>query len=214
MRLMEVDEEYVADVDLTRFHSDDYVDCLKNLSTEPETQAKYRDEIHRFNLNQEDCPVFNNMEDYCKRYTAGSLKCAVDVAEGQNDFSINWAGGLHHAKKFEASGFCYINDCVLAILQLLEYHERVLYVDIDCHHGDGVEEAFLTTNRVMTFSAHKFGNFFPGTGSLTDVGVDAGKFYSVNYPLNDGIDDFTYAMAMKPVLKEIMDRFKPNSIVL
>jgi histone deacetylase 1/2 len=66
----------------------------------------------------------------------------------------------------------------------------------------------------MTFSAHKFGNFFPGTGSLTDIGVDEGKYYSVNYPLNDGVDDFTYQMALKPVLKEIMDRFKPNSIVL
>jgi histone deacetylase 1/2 len=79
------------------------------------------------------------------------------------DISINWAGGLHHAKKSEASGFCYVNDCVLGILELLKKHQRVLYVDIDVHHGDGVEEAFYTTNRVMTCSFHKFGEYFPGT---------------------------------------------------
>lgn len=83
-----------------------------------------------------------------------------------NDIAINWSGGLHHAKKHEASGFCYINDCVLGILELLKHYERVLYVDIDIHHGDGVEEAFYTTNRVMTASFHKFGEYFPGTGAM------------------------------------------------
>lgn len=102
------------------------------------------------------------------------------------DIAINWAGGLHHAKKSEASGFCYVNDIVLAILELLKsvligssvvvnyvivvnmyrYHQRVLYVDIDIHHGDGVEEAFYTTDRVMTVSMHKYGEYFPGTGDL------------------------------------------------
>ena len=82
------------------------------------------------------------------------------------DICINWAGGLHHAKKSEASGFCYINDIVLCILELLKYHPRVVYIDIDIHHGDGVEEAFYTTNRVMTVSFHKFGEYFPGTGHI------------------------------------------------
>ncbi|MEQ2259229.1 Histone deacetylase 3 [Xenotaenia resolanae] len=81
------------------------------------------------------------------------------------DIAINWAGGLHHAKKFEASGFCYVNDIVISILELLKYHPRVLYIDIDIHHGDGVQEAFYLTDRVMTVSFHKYGNyFFPGTG--------------------------------------------------
>ena len=73
---------------------------------------------------------------------------------------------LHHAKKQEASGFCYVNDIVLSILELLKYHNRVLYIDIDVHHGDGVEEAFYTTNRVFTVSFHRYGDFFPGTGDL------------------------------------------------
>jgi hypothetical protein len=110
--------------------------------------------------------------------------------------AINWAGGLHHAKKFEASGFCYINDIVLGILELLKYHPRVLYLDIDIHHGDGVEEAFYTTDRVMTVSFHKYGDyFFPGTGDVKDVGVKGGKYYSVNVPLKDGINDETCAVS-------------------
>jgi len=107
-----------------------------------------------------------------------------------SDICINWSGGLHHAKKEEASGFCYVNDIVLAILELLKYHNRVLYIDIDVHHGDGVEEAFYTTNRVMTVSFHRYGeNYFPGTGDLQDIGVGEGQFYSLNVPLKMYIDD-------------------------
>lgn len=69
--------------------------------------------------------------------------------QGEADIAINWGGGLHHAKKGEASGFCYVNDCVLGILELLKTFPRVLYIDIDIHHGDGVEEAFYTTDRFV-----------------------------------------------------------------
>jgi histone deacetylase 1/2 len=92
----------------------------------------------------------------------------------QSDIAINWSGGLHHAKKSEASGFCYVNDIVLAILELLKVHARVLYIDIDIHHGDGVEEAFYCTDRVMTASFHKYGDFFPGTGGIKDTGAREG----------------------------------------
>lgn len=78
------------------------------------------------------------------------------INERAVDISINWSGGLHHAKRQEASGFCYVNDCVLAILELLKKHQRVLYIDIDVHHGDGVEEAFFASDRVLTCSLHKF----------------------------------------------------------
>lgn len=116
-----------------------------------------------------------------ERHAGGAIKLNNKDA----DIAINWAGGLHHAKKAEASGFCYINDIVLAILELLKYalsracrpraalsdllcrhHQRVLYIDIDIHHGDGVEEAFYTTDRVMCVSFHKFGEYFPGTGDI------------------------------------------------
>ena len=139
---------------------------------------------------------------------------AMKLNHGQVDIAINWSGGLHHAKKSEASGFCYINDIVLAILELLKYHPRVLYIDIDIHHGDGVEEAFYTTDRVMTVSFHKFGDFFPGTGDLKDDGAERGKYYSVNVPLQDGIDDRSYVALFKAVISKVMEVYRPTAIVL
>jgi histone deacetylase 1/2 len=127
---------------------------------------------------------------------------------------INWAGGLHHAKKAEASGFCYVNDCVLAILELLKKHQRVLYIDIDIHHGDGVEEAFYCTNRVMTVSFHKYGEYFPGTGDVLDIGYGEGKNYAVNFPLNDGMDDESYRSIFRPVIGKVMEMFAPGAVVL
>lgn len=127
------------------------------------------------------------MESFCAFYAftyAFPNTCfaegAARLSRDKCDIAVNWAGGLHHAKKAEASGFCYVNgeyrkvehprylvshalslvppiDIVLGILELLRYHERVLYIDIDVHHGDGVEEAFYTTDRVMTVSLHKYG---------------------------------------------------------
>ena len=75
-----------------------------------------------------------------------------------------------------------------------------MYIDIDIHHGDGVEEAFYTTDRVMTLSFHKYGDYFPGTGNIKDIGYGPGKNFSLNFPLNDGIDDFSYESIFKPVL--------------
>lgn len=124
---------------------------------------------------------------------------AQRIASGAADIAIHWAGGLHHAKKREASGFCYINDIVLGILELLRSYPRVLYIDIDCHHGDGVEEAFYTTDRVMTCSFHKFGEYFPGTGTQEDKGMGKGKYYTINVPLKDGITDEAFKTVFEPV---------------
>ena len=116
--------------------------------------------MQKFNVGEfTDCPVFDGLYDFCATYTGCSIDGAIKLNHGLTDIAINWSGGLHHAKKMEASGFCYINDIVLAILELLKYHPRVLYIDIDIHHGDGVEEAFYTTDRVMTVSFHKVRNY-------------------------------------------------------
>lgn len=92
-----------------------------------------------------------------------------------------------------------MNDIVLGILELLRTYARVLYVDIDVHHGDGVEEAFYTTDRVMTCSIHKVGDFFPGTGMQNDQGKGKGKGYAVNIPLKDGIADESFRSIFDPV---------------
>jgi histone deacetylase 1/2 len=105
-------------------------------------------------------------------------------------------------------------DAVLGILELLRFHKRVLYIDIDVHHGDGVEEAFYTTDRVMTVSLHKYGEFFPGTGDLSDVGVGRGKYHAINVPLRDGIDDLAYKGVFEPVITAVMKYYQPEAVVL
>ncbi|CAN6194687.1 unnamed protein product [Urochloa humidicola] len=198
------------DRDLCRFHADDYVAFLRSVT--PETQQDQIRALKRFNVG-EDCPVFDGLYSFCQTYAGGSVGGAVKLNHG-NDIAINWAGGLHHAKKCEASGFCYVNDIVLAILELLKHHQRVLYVDIDIHHGDGVEEAFYTTDRVMTVSFHKFGDYFPGTGDIRDIGHSKGKYYSLNVPLDDGIDDESYQSLFKPIMGKVMEVFNPGAVVL
>ena len=105
-------------------------------------------------------------------------------------------------------------DIVLGILEVLRFHARVLYIDIDVYHGDGVEEAFYSTDRVMTVSFHKYGEYFPGTGELRDIGVANGKYYSVNFPLRDGIDDKSYKSIFEPVIGWVMEYYKPSAVVL
>lgn len=197
--------------DLSRFHADDYVHFLKSVT--PDAAHDHHDALTRFNV-LEDCPVFDGLWEHSQIAAGGSLAGAARLNNGESDVAINWAGGLHHAKKAEASGFCYVNDCVLAILELLKVHARVLYVDIDIHHGDGVEEAFFSTDRVMTASFHKFGGFFPGTGHVDDVGTGRGKNYAVNFPLKDGIDDESYREIFLPVMEKIMQWYAPGAIVL
>uniref|UniRef100_A0A8C5PQA3 Histone deacetylase 2 n=1 Tax=Leptobrachium leishanense TaxID=445787 RepID=A0A8C5PQA3_9ANUR len=163
-RKMEIYRPHKATAEeMTKYHSDEYIKFLRSIR--PDNMSEYSKQMQRFNVG-EDCPVFDGLFEFCQLSTGGSVAGAVKLNRQQTDMAVNWAGGLHHAKKSEASGFCYVNDIVLAILELLKYHQRVLYIDIDIHHGDGVEEAFYTTDRVMTVSFHKYGEYFPGTGDL------------------------------------------------
>ncbi|KAL7420154.1 hypothetical protein Q5752_005120 [Cryptotrichosporon argae] len=197
--------------DMTRFHSDEYIEFLEEVT--PETAEALTGGGVRC-LIGEDCPAFEGVFEFCSISAGGSICAAEKLNSGAADIAINWAGGLHHAKKTEASGFCYINDIVLGILELLRTYPRVLYIDCDVHHGDGVEEAFYTTDRVMTCSFHRFGEFFPGTGDVRDVGMKRGKGYAVNVPLRDGITDESFHSIFKPVIKHIMDFYRPGAVVL
>lgn len=197
--------------EMTKYHSDDYIKFLRSIR--PDNVQEYNKQMQRFNVG-EDCPVFDGLYEFCQLSAGGSVAGAVKLNKQQTDIAVNWGGGLHHAKKSEASGFCYVNDIVLAILELLKYHQRVLYIDIDIHHGDGVEEAFYTTDRVMTVSFHKYGEYFPGTGDLRDIGAGKGKFYAVNFPLRDGIDDDAYESIFKPLISKVMETYQPSAVVL
>lgn len=212
--------------EMKEFHKDDYVDFL-NVATPQNIYEMYPElatgpqgySSAIFGVG-DDCPIFDGLYNYCSLYAGASIDAARKLCNKQSDIAINWSGGLHHAKKAEASGFCYVNDIVLAILQLLRHHPRVLYIDIDVHHGDGVEQAFWSTDRVMCVSFHKYDKevFFPGTGPLESTGPvhpnNPGKNYTINIPLNDGIDDESYAYLFANVIEPTIKIYKPEAIVL
>lgn len=202
--------------EMEEFHTHDYLEYLRTAKVGPPNE----DGENPYNLGTFDCPIFDGIFNYCSIYSGASIDAARKLCNMESDIAINWSGGLHHAKKSDASGFCYVNDIVLAILQLLRRFPRVLYIDIDVHHGDGVEEAFWSSGRVMTVSFHKYdpANFFPGTGGLDENGPknesNQGAHHAVNVPLNDGIDDGQYFRVFKSVIDKCNDMFRPSAIVL
>ncbi|KAG9519539.1 histone deacetylase, partial [Aureobasidium melanogenum] len=224
------------------FHDADYVDFLSKVSpqTFQELSQIYEDRIPQgypgdvvrlgpFNLSPSpgaDCPVFDGMQEYLFLYTGATMEAVSALTNNQSDIAINWSGGLHHAHKSEASGFCYINDIVLAILELLKCHQRVLYIDIDVHHGDGVEEAFASSDRVMTLSFHRYGIidedskekhlFFPGTGALNSNGNEnsVGNHFALNVPIPKGIDDDQFLHLFESITGRTLEHFRPQAIVL
>ncbi|KAK0448363.1 histone deacetylase [Desarmillaria tabescens] len=175
---------------MTAFHTDEYIHFLSRAT--PEMTQEMNPAILGY---PDDNPPFDGVFEFCSISAGGSIGSTI---------CINWAGGLHHAKKAEASGFCYVNDIVLCILELLRTYSRVTYFDIDCHHG--VEEAFLSTERVMTCSFHKSGAFFPGTGLRTDQGKGRGKGYAVNTE--------SFKSIFEPVASKILEVFQPAVVVL
>lgn len=213
-RQMDVYHPHIASInELTKFHDYDYVDFLSSIGVE--NYLLFSNKLLKYNIGEgNDCPLFDNLLEFQASCAGASIDAAIQLNHKTCDIAINWSGGLHHAKRSEASGFCYINDIVLAILELLKYHVRVLYIDIDIHHGDGVEEAFYLCHRVMTVSFHKYGDFFPGTGDIKDIGAGSGKYYSVNVPLNSGMNDELFVPLYKDIISKCIEIYKPGVIVL
>ncbi|XP_020880662.1 LOW QUALITY PROTEIN: histone deacetylase 7 [Arabidopsis lyrata subsp. lyrata] len=171
--------------DFENFHSTEYVEFLKSLTPETITILPSLKNLKQFNIDVDlDGPVFHNLFDYCRAYAGGTISAAAKLNRQEADIAINWAGGMQNAKKDKASDFGYANDVVLGILELLKTFKRVLYVDIGFRHGDGVEEAFKDTDRVMTVYFHKIGD----SGDISDFGEGRGQYYSLNAPLKDGLD--------------------------
>ncbi|XP_021106151.1 histone deacetylase 8 isoform X2 [Heterocephalus glaber] len=190
--------------EMATFHTDAYLQHLQKVSQEGDDD--HPDSIE-YGLGY-DCPATEGIFDYAAAVGGATITAAQCLIDGMCKVAINWSGGWHHAKKDEASGFCYLNDAVLGILRLRRKFDRILYVDLDLHHGDGVEDAFSFTSKVMTVSLHKFSpGFFPGTGDVSDIGLGKGRYYSVNVPIQDGIQD-------ESVLKEVYQAFNPKAVVL
>ncbi|KQJ99706.1 histone deacetylase 19 [Brachypodium distachyon] len=213
--------------DLRAFHGASYVELLRSINPESYRlnldQAKTRAEERgvgrvktKENGDNYDNPVIDGLWDYCLSYAGGSLAAARALACGESDVAINWSGGMHHACRAKASGFCYVNDIVLAIQRLLARFRRVLYVDIDVHHGDGVEHRFRREPRVMTVSFHRYdGVFFPTTGEAADVGQGEGLYHALNVPMKAGMDDEGYLNVLfRPIMARVMEVFAPDAVVL
>ncbi|KAK8764417.1 hypothetical protein V5799_032974 [Amblyomma americanum] len=200
--------------DLCLFHSADYVDFLESCEAAEDLDGE--DIVSRaqdYNL-VDDCAPTERLLTLVKNVAGGTLAAARALIERTCDVAIHWEGGWHHAHRSEAAGFCHVNDVVLGILALRRKFGRVLYIDLDVHHGDGVQEAFEGTDKVLTVSVHQYEpGFFPGTGAVNDVGFGLGRGYSINLPLRSGASDSTFLRAVLPVISEVRRRYAPDAVV-
>lgn len=166
-------------------------------------------------LGTPDCPVFEGLWDYAVLACGASLAGARLILDGRVRAAFNPSGGYHHAHAGRAAGFCYLNDVVIACMHLASAGKRVLYLDIDVHHGDGVQEAFYDRRDVMTISFHESGRtLFPGTGWPGEIGRGRGAGYSVNVPLPVGTHDEAFGRAFDQIGLPLIEAFSPDVIVM
>ncbi|MBU2551494.1 MAG: acetoin utilization protein AcuC [Proteobacteria bacterium] len=191
-------------------HRPEYVDVLKKCG---HGRCPVEEAV-AFGIGPGDNPVFNGLWEWSLLTTGASIMCGRLVAEGRADIAFNMAGGLHHAMAGRAAGFCYVNDAVIVIKDLVSRGLRVAYVDIDAHHGDGVQAAFYDTDEVLTVSLHQHGRtLFPGTGFVFETGRGRGQGYSANAPLMPGTDDELFLTAFKGLVPDLLAAFRPDILV-
>jgi len=197
-----------ADVDLlTLVHDPAYLEAVKRAPSDPDVGH---------GLGTPDNPIFDGMYDAAALITGGSVRAAQAVHEGRAQHAVNISGGLHHAMRDRASGFCVFNDAAIAIAWLLgQGYERIAYVDVDVHHGDGVQAAFYDDPRVLTVSVHQTPlTLWPGTGFPEETGdPDKALGSAVNLALPNGTDDSGWLRAFSAVVPSVLKAFDPQIIV-
>ena len=194
---------------LKKFHSARYLHTLQAAA-----KGKFDAEAFDMGIGTTDCPIFKDMYDYSVWACGATLTGAKLILTGQADIAFNPSGGLHHAGPERASGFCFINDMALACIVLAEAGKKVLYLDVDVHHGDGVQNAFYSRSDVMTISFHESGRtLFPGSGFENEIGEGPGKGYSVNVPLPVGTYDQIYMKAFTAIAVPLIKAYNPDVIV-
>ena len=198
-----------AEAEVLSFHTPDYLRAVQGMSRGEEIS-----DPEAYNLGPGDNPAFEGMYDAALWSTGASVRAAELVASGEVEAAFSISGGLHHAMPGYASGFCTFNDPVIAIKHLLSHGMSVAYVDIDCHHGDGVQHAFYDTDQVLTVSMHESAAFiFPGTGFAQETGAGRGRGYSVNVPLYPFTSDDLYLWAFREVVPPLIEAFRPDVLV-
>lgn len=196
--------------ELEVFHSRRYLDELQLAA-----EGKLTKEGSDMGFGTPDCPVFSDMYNYSSLGCGATLTGAELILSGQADIAFNPSGGFHHAKAQKASGFCYLNDIVLGCLRLTEKGKRVLYLDVDAHHCDGVQDAFYARKDVMVISLHESGKtLFPWTGFENEIGEGPGLGFNVNVPLPVGIFDEAYMTVFNKIVLPLIKAYKPDVIVL
>ena len=201
-----------TETDLLRVHSPDYLDALWTLS-----EGRAVPDRKRFGFGGSDTPPFPGMWDASLLYAGGSLDCARLVSQEGYDAAFNTSGGLHHAQRDRAAGFCTVNDCALVAHYLLDSGAaRVAYVDIDAHHGDGTQALFYDDPRVLTLSIHETPEtLFPRvTGFADEIGEGAGFGYNANLPLAPGSGDAVASEAFDAAFLPLLRAFDPDYIIL
>jgi len=198
-----------TDEDLGLVHTADFIDATKRAGDgEP-------GDWWRFGYGPGDNPIFPRMHEAGALVAGASLVAAEAVHDGRLDHAFNAAGGLHHAMPSRASGFCVYDDPAVAIAWLLQRGvERVAYVDVDVHHGDGPQAVFYADPRVLTISIHESGEFlFPGTGFVSERGAGEAEGTKVNVPLHPGTGDEAWLEAFREVVPPLVRRWRPDVLV-
>lgn len=200
-----------TDEELALFHDKKYIEAVKKASD----GALDADTAFSYGLGTEDTPIFSGMHESAAYLVGGTLAAVDAVLENKVQHSLNLGGGLHHGLKGKASGFCIYNDGAIAIRYIRKkFNLKVLYVDTDAHHGDGVQWAFYDDPNVCTLSIHETGRYlFPGTGNVNERGIQAGYGYSFNIPLDAFTQDKSFLHIYKTAFREITNFFKPDIII-
>ena len=194
---------------LKEFHGARYLHALKSAA-----DGDFKPEAFHMGIGSGDCPVFKDMYAYSAHACGATLKGVELLLSGDADVAFNPSGGLHHAGPERASGFCYLNDVALACGAFAGQGGRVLYLDVDVHHGDGPAYGFYDRADVMTISFHESGRtLFPGTGFVGETGVAEGKGYCVNVPLAAGTYDAAYMKAFESIALPLIGAYAPDVFV-
>lgn len=203
--------EPASEADLAAVHTPDYIETVKRVSR-PENREF---QAYTYGLGPGDNPIFVGMHEAAALIAGGTLTGALAIAEGRFDHAYNFAGGLHHAMAQRASGFCIYNDAAVAIRRLLrDFNYRIAYVDIDVHHGDGVQALFYDDPRVLTISLHETGrHLFPGTGDISELGRGPGLGYAVNLPLEPFTTDASWLECFHELVPPLIRAFQPDLII-
>jgi acetoin utilization protein AcuC len=200
-----------TDEELLAVHSREYVDAVKRYSAGGSTEG-----AARYGLGTDDTPIFPGMHDITALVTGATLRAAELVMSGEVKRSFSIAGGLHHAHHDRGSGFCVYSDLAVAIAWIRREHQaRVLYLDYDAHHGDGVQGIFYADPEVLTLSLHESGRYlYPGTGFVDELGEGDGYGYSLNLPLEPFTEDGSWLDIHRKLLPEVIEAYRPDVIVV